>query len=111
MEKSGAISTRLLLILKGKPLATVEPRFLHGWGSFILRPSNPGSFAMFTAIRRASSLVSSFAAARRPGSSSEIDVGQRLPAVVADDKGGFEFVDLPGRWEAAAGHQSPAPIS
>ena len=31
------------------------------------RPNSSGSFAMFTAIRRASSCVSSFGAERRPG--------------------------------------------
>jgi hypothetical protein len=36
----------------------------------ITHRSNSGSFAMFAAIRRASSLVSSLAADRRPGSSS-----------------------------------------
>jgi hypothetical protein len=35
------------------------------------RRSNSGSLAKFAAMRRASSLVSSFAAARRPGSSSK----------------------------------------
>src|SRR5262249_7996346 len=35
------------------------------------RPNSSGSFAMFTAIRRASSFVSSLAADRRPGSSSK----------------------------------------
>jgi hypothetical protein len=33
--------------------------------------NNSGSLAMFTAIRRASSLLSSFATERRPGSSSK----------------------------------------
>ena len=33
-----------------------------------LRRTNSGSFAIFAAIRRASSLVSGFAAVRRPGS-------------------------------------------
>jgi len=35
------------------------------------RPNSSGSFAMFTAIRRASSFVSSLAADRRPGSLSK----------------------------------------
>jgi hypothetical protein len=42
--------------------------------SFIVKDAagtSPGSFAKLTAIRRASSLVSSLAADRRPGSSSK----------------------------------------
>jgi hypothetical protein len=41
-----------------------------------------GIFAIFVAMRRASSRVSRLAAVRRPGSSSKIDVGQRLPVLV-----------------------------
>jgi hypothetical protein len=41
---------------------------------------------MLTAIRRASSFVSSLAADRRPGFILKIDVGERLAVVVADDK-------------------------
>jgi hypothetical protein len=61
-----------------------------------------GSLAMLTAIRRASSRVSSLAAERRPGSSSiEIDVGERLPVGVADDETGVCLFGDPGRREAA----------
>ena len=42
--------------------------------------SASGSFAIFAAIRRASSLVSSLAADRRPGSSWKVDVSERLAA-------------------------------
>jgi hypothetical protein len=48
--------------------------------------NSSGSFAMLTAMRRASSRVSSLAAARRPGSwARSLDVGERLPVVIADD--------------------------
>ena len=42
-----------------------------------------GSLAMFAAMRHASSRVRSLAAARRPGSSFEVDVGERLPLASA----------------------------
>jgi hypothetical protein len=41
---------------------------------------------MFRAIRRTPSFVSSLAADRRPGSILEIDIRERLAAVVAHDK-------------------------
>jgi hypothetical protein len=59
---------------------------------------------MFAAIRRASSLVSSLAADRRPRLILEIDIGELLTVVVAHDKAGFQFVDGPRRREAAHGH-------
>jgi len=51
-----------------------------------LRPNTPGSLAMFGAMRRASSLVSSFAADRRAGSSSEMDISERLALAVSHDE-------------------------
>jgi hypothetical protein len=63
--------------------------------------NSTGSLAMFAAIRRASSLVSSLAADRRPGSSSNIR--QLLPGAVYHDKAGFQFVNRPGRRKAAGG--------
>jgi hypothetical protein len=42
--------------------------------------------ALLAAMGRASSLVSSLAAERRPGLILEIHVGQRLPVGVADDE-------------------------
>ena len=45
------------------------------------RLNSSGSFATFTAIRRASSLVSNFAAVRRPGSLSD-EAAQRLTVCV-----------------------------
>jgi hypothetical protein len=39
---------------------------------------NSGSLAMFVAMRRASSRVRSLAAARHPGSSSKLEIGERL---------------------------------
>jgi hypothetical protein len=46
--------------------------------SYGLRSSS-GSFAIFTAIRRASPLLSSFAAERRPGSSSKRTLASFCP--------------------------------
>lgn len=62
-----------------------------------LRKSS-GSLAKFAAIRRASSLLSSLAEERRPGSSS---VGQLLAAMIADDEASAVILDVPGRREAA----------
>jgi hypothetical protein len=42
-------------------------------------------------LRRASSFVSSFAADLRPGSFSEIDLGERRAVVVAHDEAGFRL--------------------
>jgi hypothetical protein len=58
---------------------------------------------MLAAMRRASSRVSSLAAARRPGP--EIDVGERLPFAIAHDEAlllqlGVGILDGPGRREA-----------
>jgi hypothetical protein len=44
--------------------------------------------AMFAAMRRASARVSSLAVDRRPGFLVEVDVGERLPAMIADDEAG-----------------------
>jgi hypothetical protein len=53
-----------------------------------IRPcvAGSGSLAMLAAMRRASYVVSSLAAERRPRLVLEIDVGERLPAGVADDE-------------------------
>jgi hypothetical protein len=48
--------------------------------------NNPGSLAIFAAIRRASSLLSNSAADRRPRLILEIDISELLPVVVADDE-------------------------
>jgi len=56
---------------------------------------------MFAAIRRASSLLSNVAAERLL----EIDIGRLLPAGVAHDKAGVQFLDGPGRRETAGGVQ------
>jgi hypothetical protein len=61
--------------------------------------------AIFAAMRRASSLESSFAADLRPGSFSKIDVGKLLPVVVAHDKASGLFLDRPRRREAAGGQR------
>ena len=50
----------------------------RGWG----RPS----LATLAAMRRASSRVSSLAAARRPGPPRNRDVGERLPFAIAHDE-------------------------
>ena len=51
---------------------------LVGSGVLRLVRSSSGSLAMLAAMRRASSRVRSLAAARRPASSSKIDVGEGL---------------------------------
>ena len=56
-----------------------------GSGRYVLR-SGSGSFAIFAAIRLASSRVSSLAAVRRRGLGLKINVSQRLTVVVADDE-------------------------
>ena len=57
---------------------------------------------MLAAIRRASSRVISLVAARRPGSSSKIDIGERLTGLILHDETGFPFLDGHGggkrRW-------------
>src|SRR5215831_10116837 len=50
------------------------------------------SLAMFAAIRRGSSFVSSLAADLRPGSFSKIDIDELLSVGVADDKAGGLFL-------------------
>jgi hypothetical protein len=62
--------------------------------------SNARNFAIFAAILRASSRVSSFAADRRPGSSLKYKL---LAVVVAHDEVGVLFLNSP-RWWKAAGH-------
>ena len=54
---------------------------------------NTGNLAIFGAIRRASSLLSSLAA-----------VGKLLPGTVRHDEGGANVLDGRGRREAAVGH-------
>jgi len=60
------------------------------------------------AILLASSLLSSFAADRRPGSSSEIDIRKFLPSAVGHDKASVvEFFNRPWWREATReGHVS-----
>ncbi len=49
-----------------------------------------------------SALVSRLATERRPGSSSEIEIRERLPGVVADDETGVVvLLDCPWWWEPA----------
>jgi len=52
----------------------------------------------------ASSCDIKFSAARRPGSSSKIDVGDRLSVTILHDETRLPFFDRPGRREAAGGH-------
>jgi hypothetical protein len=59
--------------------------------------SSSGSLAMLAAMRRASSRVSSLAAARRARLLLEIDVGERLPGRIADDEAGVRRLDGLGR--------------
>jgi hypothetical protein len=63
------------------------------------------SLAIFAAIRRASSLLSSLAAERRPGSSSKINVGKLVPVVIAHDKARVQLLDGPRRREGLARRQ------
>jgi hypothetical protein len=58
---------------------------------------------MFTAIRNASSRVSSFALDQRPGLILKIDIRQRRLVAVAHNEAGGAFLDRPGRREAARG--------
>jgi hypothetical protein len=60
--------------------------------------SSSGSLAKFAAMRRASSLLSSLAAERRPGLVFEVEVRKRLPDVVADDEAGVVLLVDPPRW-------------
>ena len=81
-----------------------------GSGRYVLR-SGSGSFAIFAAIRLASSRVSSLAAVRRRGLGLKINVSQRLTVVVADDETtAVVFFDIPGRREAARRHRQSPPI-
>jgi len=48
--------------------------------------------------------VSNFAADLRPCLFLEIDIGERLAVVVADDEAGGLFLDRPRWWEAAFCH-------
>jgi hypothetical protein len=57
---------------------------------------------MLTAIRRASSLVSNFGRSP-PWLILEIDIRQLLVGTVLHDEAGFQFLDGPGRREAAGG--------
>jgi hypothetical protein len=68
--------------------------------------SSSGSLAMLTAMRRASSRVTIFAAESPAGFVLEIDVGERVAVAVADDVAvlaelGVRVIDRPGRREAA----------
>jgi hypothetical protein len=63
-------------------------------------PSNSGSRATLTAIRRASSLVSTFACIASASLSREYE---RLSVGVADDIAARDFVGALG-WRKAAGH-------
>jgi hypothetical protein len=57
--------------------------------------------AILTATRLASSLESNFAADLRPGSSSKLNIRERLSVVIADDKAGVEFLGPPLRTRAS----------
>ena len=69
-----------------------------GWPLYRLssfRPTNSGSLAMPAAIFLASSLVISFAAARRPGSDFEVDVGDgKAVAVPHNEAGVVSFLEM-----------------
>jgi hypothetical protein len=77
------------------PATASAPQSFLGYGFF----KSSGSFA-FIAIRRVSSRVNSLAAESPAGFILEIDIGERLPVVVADDKAGVQFLDRPRRREA-----------
>jgi hypothetical protein len=72
----------------------------------VLRGNNSGSLAIFTAIRLASSLVSSLAADLPPRLILKINVSKLLSVVIADDEAGVLFFDGPGRREAAGGRRA-----
>jgi hypothetical protein len=91
-------------IVKTRRVVTSAPAAACGRGNFYLRNSS-GNFAIFTAIRRASSLLSNFAAACLPAwLILEIDIGELLAVVVAYHKAGVQFLDSPRRREATFGH-------
>jgi len=56
---------------------------------------NSGNFAIFTAIRRASSRVSSFGRRSPPRLLLETDVGKLLAGAVLHDEGGVDVLDRP----------------
>jgi hypothetical protein len=59
--------------------------------------SSPGSVAKLAAMRRASSLVSLSVTARLLGSSSTVEIAERLSVGVAEDEGLGVLLDRPGR--------------
>ena len=65
------------------------------------RPNSFGSFAMFAAIRRASSHIRTFACRASFASCAEVDVGERLAVRVGHDERLLKLADGPGRGEAA----------
>ena len=80
-----------------------------GSGRYFLR-SGSGSFAIFAAIRLASSRVSRLGGCAPAGLGLEAHVSERWTIVVADDEAAAVVLfDIPGRREAARRHrQSPA---
>jgi hypothetical protein len=88
-----------------RPWAGNEPEAGSGvWAPSSFRRSSSGSLAMFAAIRHASSVVSSLAAARRPGLVLEIEMPQLFPGRLADDEAGVGLPRRPRRREAALRH-------
>src|SRR5262249_60734266 len=70
------------------------------------RLSSSGSFAIFTAIRLASSRFNNLAADLRPRLILKIDIGERLSVVVTHDETG-SLLDGPGRRKAVVFYDSP----
>ena len=62
------------------------------------------TLTMFAAIRRASSRVRRCAATRSSRLLLDVDVGQRVPVVIADDETGIGLFGGPRRREAAGRH-------
>ena len=80
-------------------LQSVLPRLAPATvGAFYLRNSS-GNFAIFRAIRRASSLLSSSAADRPPRLVLDMDIRERLPVMIshARDGGRLRIFDLHGK--------------
>jgi hypothetical protein len=94
----------------GVPIATMAARIAPQWVSVFRSNqstatqsprSKSGSLAKFTAIRLASSLLSNLAADRQARLFFEIDIGELLSLVVADNEARGLFVNGTGRREAA----------
>jgi hypothetical protein len=96
-RSSSVVMAWSVAFIRPSSITHQRPRWRRSGASYWLpsfRRSSSGSLPKFAAIRRASSLVSSLAAAT-VSVPLEIDVGQRLPVGVADDEAFGMLVDHP----------------